>query len=221
MRLLIDGYNLMHAAGQMARKFKPEQFRQVRTRFLNHLADALGPIESALTTVVFDASAPPEHLPSQTSHKGLTVVYATTDPDADTRIETLIAQHPSPRKLTVVSTDHRIRQAAVRRKAQAMTADAFLSDLAERKRKQKASRLPQADTDAAERPVAPDQAEAAYWMREFADLEEDAEVVEGLKGPDPVLTEADLERLEREIEQEFASQADWLPPKAARKRPGS
>ena len=55
MRTLIDGYNVMFAAGLMARRFGPDGFRKVRQRFLNDLAATLDPVEAHLTTVVFDA----------------------------------------------------------------------------------------------------------------------------------------------------------------------
>src|SRR3954469_19420606 len=117
MRTLIDGYNLMFAAGLMGRRFGPEGFRKVRQRFLNDLAATLDPVEAHLTTVVFDANDAPGHVPSATRHKGISVLFAVDHDSADGRIEDLIARHSSPRTLTVVSSDHRIRRAAVRRKA--------------------------------------------------------------------------------------------------------
>src|SRR5690348_9788490 len=127
MRLLIDGYNLMYAVGLLGKRFGPDGFRKVRQRFLNDLADALGAVEAHQTTVVFDAAAPPDGFPRETSHKGITVLFAVDDDDADSRIERLIAQHPTPRSLTVVSSDNRLRQAARRRKARVETADEFWS----------------------------------------------------------------------------------------------
>src|SRR5262245_33109940 len=103
MRLLIDGYNLMFAKGLAGGPPGPDAFRKARARFLNQLADALGPVEAHLTTVVFDASHPPEELPRQTTYKGMTIVFAVDDDDADERIERLIAEHTAPKSLTVVS----------------------------------------------------------------------------------------------------------------------
>jgi len=125
MRHLIDGYNLMYALGLPGKRQGPDGFRKLRTRFLNDLAAALGPVAAHQTTVVFDASDPPGHLPRQSLHKGITVVFAVDDENADERIERLIAAHSSPKLLTVVSSDQRIRQAATRRKARAVTAEVF------------------------------------------------------------------------------------------------
>src|SRR5438093_12747477 len=109
MRTLIDGYNLMHAVGLLGRRFGPDGFRRARLRFLNDLAAALGPVEAHQTTIVFDAAAPPEHAPRESTHKGLTVLFAVGDENADERIELLIAQHSAPKSLTVVSSAHRVR----------------------------------------------------------------------------------------------------------------
>src|SRR5207302_1583757 len=112
MRILIDGYNLMYALGLPGKRHGPDGFRKVRTRFLNDLAAALGAVAAHQTTVVFDASHSPVHLPRESIYKGMTIVYAVDDDSADERIEQLIAAHSAPKLLTVVSTDHRIRQAA-------------------------------------------------------------------------------------------------------------
>src|SRR3954467_12446391 len=104
MRTLIDGYNLMYALGLLGKRLGPDGFRKVRTRFLNDLAAALGAVEAHQTTVVFDAADPPGHLPRESTFKGITVVFAVDDDDADERIERLIAAHSAPKGLTVVSS---------------------------------------------------------------------------------------------------------------------
>ena len=92
MRTLIDGYNLMYALGLLGKRLGPDGFRKVRTRFLNDLAAAMGAVAAHQTTVVFDATDPPGHLPSESTHKGLTVIYAVGDESADDRIERLIGR---------------------------------------------------------------------------------------------------------------------------------
>src|SRR5207302_4663712 len=92
MRTLIDGYNLMHAVGLLGRRFGPDGFRRARLRFLNNLAAALDPVEVHQTTIVFDAAAPPEDAPRQSTYKRLTVLFAVGDENADERIELLIVK---------------------------------------------------------------------------------------------------------------------------------
>jgi predicted RNA-binding protein with PIN domain len=202
MRILIDGYNLMYALGLLGRKFGPDGFRKVRLRFLNDLAAALDPVEAHQTTIVFDAAAPPEHVPHTLSHKGLTVLFAVDDESADERIEWLIAHHSAPKTLMVVSSDHRLREAATRRKAHAVTADAFCTELENRRRRRPAEgpQLPSAEEQARLHGLTPE--ESDFWLAAFADLAAEPETREALRGDVPNLTDDDIARIEREIEEE-------------------
>src|SRR3954465_5533660 len=123
----------MFAGSLPGRRLGPDGLRKVRDRFLSHLAAAFGAIEAHQTTVVFDAAAPPDRAPREARHKGLTVVFAVDDEDADERIEHLIAPHSAPKGLTVVSSDPRLRQAATRRKARAVTSEDYWSELEARR----------------------------------------------------------------------------------------
>jgi predicted RNA-binding protein with PIN domain len=208
MRILIDGYNVMYAGGLLGKKLGRDGLRKVRHRFLNDLADALGPLDAHATTVVFDASHAPADVPKQTPHKGLTVVYAVDDDDADSRIEDLIVHHSHPKGLTVVSSDRRIRQAATRRKSRAVTADEFWAELDARKRRRSQSSIVPPDVAVprpADRPVETDLSpeETAHWLREFADLAQMSETREALSPDAPMLTDEEIARLEREIEREI------------------
>lgn len=202
MRILIDGYNLMYARGLLGRPLGAEGFRKARRRFLSDLAEALDPIDAHQSTVVFDASSAPEHLPDETSFKGITVVYAVDNENADERIEILIAQHANPKQLTVVSSDHRVRQAAVRRKATSLTSEEFLEKLeapAAKRKAQPAERESPAER-ARRQGLSPE--EAAAWEHEFRDLIEDVRTRDQLRSEPPLLTDAEIAELEREIDQE-------------------
>jgi len=201
MRLLIDGYNVMYALGLLGKRLGPDGFRKVRTRFLNDLADALGAVEAHLTTVVFDAADPPADLPRATTHKGLSVVFAVDDENADERIVRLIAEHSSPRTLAVVSSDHHIRRAATRRKARSLTADAFLAELDARKRRKPVEPA----TRDRDRERAPSPEEAAYWLNEFRDLAESPETRNAFERTTGIPTDAEIAEIEREVEREFGS----------------
>src|SRR5262245_50769053 len=137
MLWLIDGYNVMHAAGALGSEvLGRDVFRRRRRRFLNTLADALGADRANETTIVFDASSPPADFPLESSFKGMNLIFALEDEDADTRIERIIAEHSAPKSLTVVSSDRRVRKAASRRKAKALGAEDFL-DFLERTQRQR------------------------------------------------------------------------------------
>src|ERR1700679_2692567 len=108
MRWLIDGYNVMHAGGWVVAKLGGEGFRRARRRFLDELASALGPQTARQTTVVFDASVHPGDFALDAEYRGLGILSALGDENADARIEQLIAADSNPRALTVVSSDRRI-----------------------------------------------------------------------------------------------------------------
>ncbi len=202
MRILIDGYNLMYAVGLLGRKLGPGGFRKVRQRFLNDLAAALDPVEAHQTTVVFDAAAPPDHVPREARHKGLTVLFAVDDESADERIEWLIAHDSAPKTLTVVSSDHRLRAAASRRKARAVTADAFWTELEDRRRRRPSEvpPLPSAEEVARQQGLPPEESE--FWLRAFADVADAPETRQALEGDPPVLTDEEIARIEHEVQEE-------------------
>src|SRR6516165_2206501 len=83
MRWLIDGYNVMHAAGRLGPKLSREGFRRARRRFLDELADVLSVEPEGDVTVIFDASVPPGDFPISSTYRGLRIIFAYGDEDAD------------------------------------------------------------------------------------------------------------------------------------------
>jgi uncharacterized protein len=202
MRILIDGYNLMFAGGLLGQRLGRDGLRKVRQRFLNDLADALGPIDAHQTTVVFDAARAVGDLPDSVLHKGLSVVFAVDTDDADERIEQLIAGHSHPRALTVVSSDRRLRKAATRRRSRAVTAEDFWAELDARKERRARTPSPPPPQDEP-RPTELSPEESAHWLREFAELDHDPATQEALAPDDVMLTDEEIDRLQREVDGEF------------------
>jgi predicted RNA-binding protein with PIN domain len=205
MLWLIDGYNLMHAAGAIDRKeIRRQSFERKRRRFLNELSERLGPEKSGATTIVFDATTPPADFPLQSVYEGLTLIFAYGDESADARMEVLIAAHSAPKSLTVVSTDRRIRKAAHRRRARVQTADQFLDfldDLQTAKARIHApgNREPP-HTSATEQPMS-DQ-ERSHWIAEFGSLDDAPEAKEALDIDAPLLSDEEITRIQMEIDKE-------------------
>ncbi|HKI20592.1 MAG TPA: NYN domain-containing protein [Isosphaeraceae bacterium] len=201
MRWLIDGYNVMHAGGRLGPKLGREGFRRARRRFLNELAATLPPEEAEQTTVVFDASAPPGDFKVDERFRGLHVLFALGDENADARIEQLIAAHSTPRTLSVVSSDRRIRQAAQRRRATVLTAEDYwnrLDDLKER-----AARPHEREPDRPEEPAAGRAVlDPAHWREVFRDLDDSAEIRQALAPDAALLTDQEIADLERQIDRE-------------------
>jgi uncharacterized protein len=205
MRWLIDGYNIMHAGGRLGPKVGREAFRRARRRFLDDLAQALGSERAGQTTVVFDASVPPGDFPLVTTYRGIHLVFALEDEDADTRIELMIGQDSNPRTLTVISSDRRIRQAASRRRARPMTAEQFWdwfddlrtqSALAKKPRKVLPDRPPLPD-----RSARPSIEESAFWLETFRELET-AEIGEAIAPNQSLLTDAEIAEIQRQVDRE-------------------
>jgi predicted RNA-binding protein with PIN domain len=161
MVFLIDGYNLLAVSGVFP-KGAPT-FANARRALLDYLARELTEDEAAKTTVVFDAAAAPAGLPRELSHRGMKILFAPKDRDADDVIEELIRAASAPRRLTVVSSDHRIQRAAKRRMARAIDSDLFRLELAERRRKKK---LPAAANEAA-KPDDRSAGDAEDWIAIF------------------------------------------------------
>ncbi len=98
-------------------------------------------------------------------HKGLLVRFAARDEDADTLIEELIREDSAPRRLTVVSSDHRIQRAAKRRRARAVDSDVWYAEVL-RARQQRQ----QAAAEGPERPSVPLlEEDVRRWLREFGE----------------------------------------------------
>jgi len=163
MPLILDGYNVLHVTGILARGVGPGSLERSRMALLNFLAESLDPAELPKTTVVFDARETLPGLPSVQKHRGMTVRFASQYEDADALIEELIRRASAPRRLTVVSSDHRLQQAARRRKARAVAADVWYAEVvaARRQRQQAAAETP------ARPPVPLLEEDVEYWIRQF------------------------------------------------------
>lgn len=180
LRLIIDGYNLLHASGILPRGRGPATLERARAALLSFLAASLEPDALARTAVVFDAEQAPPGLPHHQTFRGVAVLFAARAESADELIEQLIGECSAPRSLTVVSSDHRIQRAARRRRARAIDSDRWISELARRRGER--SQAPPPPPPVSENPVT--NRDVEYWVREFSD--EDSPSAGSLKGDLPV-----------------------------------
>ena len=165
-RLIIDGYNLLHVTGIVGPAALPSNLERSRNGLLNFLAAALDSPTRENTTIVFDAMNAPPGLPHTLTHHGMTVLFAPSPDDADTLIEDLIRAHHSPRRLTVVSSDHRIQRAARRRRATPIDSEEWYADI---ERRRHTADPGQAAPDVKPRtPLSGD--EVHRWLVEFGDV---------------------------------------------------
>ncbi len=176
--LIIDGYNLMHAAGLMRVTFAPEILRR-RSQLLRLLASSLPAHQRQRTAIVFDATDPaiPDSLPARI-HEML-VTYAPDEGDADLEIEQMIREHSAPRTLCVVSGDRRLQSAARRRRGRFVKSADFLRLLAHSRQEWHRDRV-NLPPEKLSGPLTPD--EVQFWMAEFADI--DPESIQESTQPD-------------------------------------
>ncbi|MFI4874048.1 MAG: NYN domain-containing protein [Blastopirellula sp. JB062] len=166
MALIIDGYNLLYAAGVVSSLDGSGSFEQDRLMLLELIRSVVDDQEIRQTVVVFDSAKAPPGLPRTVRYHDIVVHFASEYADADEMIEELIERHAAPRRLTVVSSDHRIQRAARRRKATAMDSGPWIS-LMRRKRQAK-----QSAADLPTKPLAPpSDSEVARWLREFSGVD--------------------------------------------------
>jgi predicted RNA-binding protein with PIN domain len=168
--LLIDGYNLMHAAGLARPNYGPGDLERCRHHLLRLLVNYLTDEERARAKVVFDAYDAPEGLPNRYKFEGLQVRFADPGHDADSLIEELIVAHSAPRQIIVVSGDRRLQKAAHRRRAKFIGSVAFLTEILERiPRPERQETAPEAHPKYDGELTS---GELAQWMELFGDAEE-------------------------------------------------
>ncbi len=169
MPLIIDGYNLLNASGVFGRGRGRSALEQSRRALLDFLAEHLDPDEVSGTRVAFDAKGAPPGLPRESLYRGLTVQYAARHEEADDLIEELIRAESAPRRLTVVSSDHRLQRAARRRKATAIDSDVWFDQVVARRREGKHTG---GETDVTpEKPSSENDVTA--WLQRFGNVESD------------------------------------------------
>lgn len=127
--LLIDGYNLLHAAGLARSRYAPGDLERLRARLIGELVGALSIEAARRCTVVFDAREAPPDLDRRQLVHGITVQFAEPGTDADSLIERLLRKHPTAHQVLMVSSDHRLQTAARRRGARFTDSEPFWESL--------------------------------------------------------------------------------------------
>jgi predicted RNA-binding protein with PIN domain len=166
MALIIDGYNLLHAAGILGGGVGSGGLERSRLAMLNFVAESLDDRQRTTTSIVFDARNAPRGLPRVLEHRGMTVLFATAYETADELIEELIRADSAPRRLVVVSSDHQVQRAARRRRAKAIDSDRWYAETI----RQRAARH-QSSPAPLLKPAEATLGEVEYWLAQFDDEE--------------------------------------------------
>jgi predicted RNA-binding protein with PIN domain len=201
--LIIDGYNLLHAAGLARDKYARGQLARCRALLLAWLAKHLTEAERERTTVVFDAADAPPGLPRLLTAAGITVRFAAPGKDADDTIEELIAAHSAPRRIHVVSSDHRLQRGAQRRRGTFCDSEDFVQELERRGPVTADSPAPpdESPTTDEEAQKYASKTETEFWLRVFGQIPQAGDLASEVE-PTRSLTQEDVARLKREIDRE-------------------
>lgn len=151
----------------MPRRSGPGELARSREWLLKLLFDHLEPCSLEAITIVFDAKDGPRHLSPEYHVRGVRVLFARDHDEADDLIENLIRQHASPKKLTVVTSDLRLREAARRRRCRVVPSDDWLDFIVEQQPAAASSRETSRATRPDSRDVPIGDGEVEEWLRFF------------------------------------------------------
>jgi uncharacterized protein len=185
--LLIDGYNLLHAAGLARPRYAPGDLERARHRLVAMLCEKLTVAEQMRCTVAFDAQNAPPDVQREVRQQEVRVLFAPPGQDADSLIEDLIARHPAAKQLVVVSSDHRLHKAAKRRGAQPVDSEPFWDRLRDRPDARTAL-VPPATASPAHKPQRAGSTDD--WLREFGDVPVD-EIAAEVRAEEQTRSKAD------------------------------
>ncbi len=133
---IIDGHNLLHTILKLDELFNPVTDIQM-CRIINGFLKLTG----QRGELIFDGSGPKEKNAFENlSH--LEVSFAGAGMDADTVIENKIKADTAPKRLIIVSSDRRLRKAALVRKAVSIKSDEFWAALNKQLEKKRPEREP-------------------------------------------------------------------------------
>ncbi len=139
MPLIIDGYNLLHSihktnedsettSGSRRAETTPQVSDAISDIQLCRIVDIFLTQTGQKGEIIFDGSGPPDKSKFDNTTK-LEVLFAGPGGDADTVIENKIKASTDAKRLTIVSSDRRLRDAARARKATAVKSEVFWNNL--------------------------------------------------------------------------------------------
>jgi predicted RNA-binding protein with PIN domain len=155
MPIIIDGYNLLWSIHKMDEDFEP--ISDVR---LCQIVDRYLELSSERGEVVFDGTGPSDKSGFDSLSR-LEVFFAGHNNDADTLIENKIKESTAPGRLTVVSSDRRVRKAARARKVTSVRSEIFWTNVLKQLDRKKTIKEPAAKRDGLS------ESETEQWLKFF------------------------------------------------------
>ncbi len=153
--IIIDGHNLLHSIVNISEE--AESINDVQLCWI--VSKYLGAIRKQ-GEIIFDGTGPRDK--SQFDNiANLEVCFAGLGKDADTVIENKIKANTAPKRLSIVSSDRRLRDAARARKATAVKSEVFWGNLRKQLRRKKPVKEPEAKR------VGLSESETKQWLEFF------------------------------------------------------
>ena len=159
MPVIIDGHNLLRAIQKVdedSESISDVQLCYTVGRFLK--------LTGEKGEIVFDGTGPPDKSRFD-NISNLEVFFAGLATDADTVIEDKIRASTAPKRLTVVSSDRRLRDAARARKAASVKSQVFWDNVQKQLRRKRTIKEPEAKRRGLT------ESETRQWLK-FFDLEQ-------------------------------------------------
>ncbi len=153
--IIIDGHNLLHSIVKLsdeAESINDVQLCWIISRYLRAIRKQ--------GEIIFDGTGPRDK--SQFDNiANLEVCFAGLGKDADTVIENKIKANTAPKRLSIVSSDRRLRDAARSRKATAVKSEIFWDNLQKQLKRKKPVKEPEAKR------VGLSESETKQWLEFF------------------------------------------------------
>ena len=153
--IIVDGHNLLWAVQKLS-----EDFKSISDLQLCYIISRYLKLTGEKGEIIFDGTGPRDKSEFD-NISNLEVFFAGLATDADTVIEDKIRASSAPRRLTIVSTDRRLRDAARARKATAIKSEVFWSNLQKRLKQKKKIQEPPAKR------LGLSEAETKQWLKFF------------------------------------------------------
>jgi hypothetical protein len=152
---IIDGYNLLWAIPKIDSDWGDITDVQLCRLISRYLRVVRQPGE-----VIFDGIGPPDKTPFY-STVGVDIVFSGANTDADSIIEARLKDDSAPKRLTIVSSDRRIRNAAKSRKAVSIKSEQFWLEMVNLLNRRSSEVEPGEKRDGL------DQAQTKQWLEYF------------------------------------------------------
>ncbi len=153
--IIIDGHNLLHSIvniSEEAGSINDVQLCWIVSKYLKVIREK--------GEIIFDGTGPRDKSGFD-NIANLEVLFAGLGTDADTVIENKIKANTAPKRLSIVSSDRRLRDAARARKATAVKSEIFWDNLQKQLKRKKPVKEPEAKR------VGLSESETKQWLEFF------------------------------------------------------